>query len=54
MEAYQNAALSPEERAKDLLGKITMQEKVGKLNQRMYGFRFYERQVEEFTLTEEF
>ena len=28
MEAYQNAALSPEERAKDLLGKMTLQEKV--------------------------
>ena len=27
MEAYQNAALSPEERAKDLLGKMTLQEK---------------------------
>ena len=33
MEAYQNAALSPEERAKDLLGKMTLQEKVGQLNQ---------------------
>ena len=31
MEAYQNAALSPEERAKDLLGKMTLQEKVGQL-----------------------
>ena len=29
MEAYQNAALSPEERAKDLLGQMTLQEKVG-------------------------
>ena len=54
MEAYQNAALSPEERAKDLLGKMTLQEKVGQLNQRLYGFRIYERQGEEFTLTEEF
>ena len=44
MEAYQNAALSPEERAKDLLGKMTLQEKVGQLNQRLYGFRIYERQ----------
>ena len=35
MEAYQNAALSPEERAKDLLGKMTLQEKVGQLNQRL-------------------
>ena len=54
MEVYQNAALSPEERAKDLLGKMTLQEKVGQLNQRLYGFRIYEREGEEFTLTEEF
>ena len=45
MEAYQNAALSPEERAKDLLGKMTLQEKVGQLNQRLYGFRIYERRA---------
>ena len=54
MEVYQNAALSPEERAKDLLGKMTLQEKVGQLNQRLYGFRIYEREGVEFTLTEEF
>ena len=54
MEAYQNAALSPEERAKDLLGRMTLKEKVGQLNQRLYGFRIYERQGEEFTLTDEF
>ena len=33
---------------------MTLQEKVGQLNQRLYGFRIYERQGEEFTLTEEF
>ena len=33
MEAYQNAAFSPEERAKDLLGRMTLKEKVGQLNQ---------------------
>ena len=27
MEAYQNAALSPEERAKDLLSRLTREEK---------------------------
>ena len=33
---------------------MTLQEKVGQLNQRLYGFRIYEREGEEFTLTEEF
>ena len=47
MEAYQNAAFSPEERAKDLLGRMTLKEKVGQLNQRLYGFRIYERQGED-------
>ena len=45
MEVYQNAALSPEERAKDLLGKMTLQEKVGQLNQRLYGFRIYDGRI---------
>ena len=51
---FQDNTLPFEERAKDLLGKMTLQEKVGQLNQRLYGFRIYERQGEEFTLTDEF
>ena len=54
MEKYQNAALSPRERAEDLLGKMTRKEKVGQLNQRLYGFRIYERDGEKITLTDEF
>ncbi|MCI5647830.1 MAG: glycoside hydrolase family 3 C-terminal domain-containing protein [Fusicatenibacter sp.] len=53
MEAYKNPALSPRERAKDLLGRMTLYEKAGQLNQRLYGFRIYERNGEEFTLTDE-
>lgn len=54
MKAYQNPSLPAEERAKDLLGKMTLKEKVGQLNQRLYGFRIYERKGETFTLTDEF
>ncbi|MDD7740797.1 MAG: glycoside hydrolase family 3 N-terminal domain-containing protein [Lachnospiraceae bacterium] len=54
MEAYRNPALSPRERAEDLMKRMTLSEKVGQLNQRLYGFRIYERDGENFTLTEEF
>lgn len=54
MDIYTNSSYSPEERAKDLLSKMTVMEKVGQLNQRLYGFRIYERNGEEFELTEEF
>lgn len=54
MYPYQNPALDPEERAEDLLGRMTLREKIGQLNQRLYGFSCFERQGEELTLTEEF
>ena len=40
--AYKDPSVSPEERAKDLMGKMTLREKVGQLNQRLYGFNIYE------------
>lgn len=54
MERYQDVTLTPQERAEDLLGRLTVQEKVGQLNQRLYGFNIYERDGEEFHLTQEF
>jgi len=46
---YQNPSLSPEERAKDLLSRMTVREKVGQINQRLHGFDSYERVKDEKT-----
>ena len=54
MEAYRNVNLPPEERAADLLDRMTLREKAGQLTQRLYGFACYERQGEDIRLTEEF
>ena len=54
MEPYQNTQLSPEARAEDLLSRMTLREKVGQLNQRLYGFQIYTREGEKIALTQEF
>lgn len=58
MKAYQDTSLSPAKRAKALLGEMTLAEKVGQLNQRLYGFRIYERKQtdngEKIELSDEF
>ena len=54
MEPYKNPALPPEERANDLLSRMTLREKVGQLTQRLYGFNCFTRQGEEISLSEEF
>jgi beta-glucosidase len=51
---YQDKTRSATERAKDLLSLMTVKEKVGQLNQRLYGFSIYERKENEIELTEEF
>jgi beta-glucosidase len=45
---------SARKRAENLLYHMTLREKVGQLNQRLYGFSIYERNEQEITLTEEF
>ena len=54
MTGYRSAELSPEERARDLLPRMTVREKVGQLNQKLYGFNCYERAGNEIRLTREF
>lgn len=51
---YMNPALSSEERTEDLLKRMTLREKVGQLNQRLYGFSIYERDGDSFELNDYF
>ena len=51
---YEDPTRLPKERAVDLLSHMTLEEKVGQLNQRLYGFAIYERKQEEIILSKEF
>lgn len=51
---YNNNELSPKERALDLLSHMTVREKVGQLNQKLYGFSCYKRSGQDITLSKEF
>lgn len=53
MKCYQDPTRPVQERVEDLLGRMSLQEKVGQLNQRLYGFAAYEREGDTITLTEE-
>ena len=51
---YEDRNLSPDERARDLLNRMTLREKVGQLNQHLYGFSIYKRKGSDIELTKEF
>lgn len=51
---YQDSSLAPEIRAEDLLSRMTLEEKVGQLSQRLYGFRCFTREDGDVRLTQEF
>ena len=53
MEDFRNTALSARQRAEDLLKRLTLREKVGQINQRLYGFSAYVRRGDDFVLSEE-
>ena len=54
MYPYQNPALSVEERVHDLLGRMTLREKIGQLTQRLYGFTSFTREGENIRFSQEF
>ena len=54
MYPYQNPQLSPEQRADDLISRMTLREKVGQLTQRLYGFSIYRREGETILFDREF
>ena len=45
--------MSTREKAEDLLSKMTLKEKIGQLNQRLYGFNVYHRREDEIIISEE-
>lgn len=51
---YKNPSTPIEERVEDLLSKMTLKEKVGQLNQKMFGWNAYVKTEEGFELTDEF
>ncbi|MBT2292964.1 glycoside hydrolase family 3 C-terminal domain-containing protein [Paenibacillus albidus] len=54
MEIYRQSSYAVEERVQDLLSRMTLQEKVGQLNQRMYGWDAYAFEDGELVLSEAF
>lgn len=53
IESYLNKDLSPRERAMDLIPRMTLREKAGQLNARLFGFSAYERRGDDFILQKE-
>lgn len=53
-EVYKNSRFSARERAGNLLSYMTLKEKIGQLNQKLYGFSIYEHHGDEILLTDEF
>ena len=51
---FEDSSKTPRQRAEDLLPRLTLREKVGQVNQRLYGFSSYTRTVGGIELSREF
>ncbi|KRL14730.1 glycoside hydrolase family 3 C-terminal domain-containing protein [Schleiferilactobacillus perolens] len=51
---YQNKTLTINERTSDLLGRMTLKEKVGQVNQHLYGWKCYKKDQDGVKLTDYF
>ncbi len=54
MLAYQNPRFTVDERVEDLIGRMTLKEKAGQCNQRMFGWDAYRKTAHGFELTDAF
>lgn len=54
MEKYKNAGLSIDERVEDLLLRMTLKEKIGQLNQKMFGWNAYKKAQDGYEVSDEF
>lgn len=51
---YQDKSLTIRERVNDLISRMTLEEKVGQINQHLYGWKSYEKDGSDIHLTDEF
>ena len=54
MELYRDPSQTVENRVLDLVGRMSLAEKIGQLNQFLYGWKCYRRTAGTIELTEEF
>lgn len=54
LEKYKDVTLSIDQRVDDLLSRMTLKEKIGQLNQKMLGWNAYNKNGDDFEVSEEF